>query len=701
LTLDTATFTDMARAAQEAGEIDFVVPLDEVGETIIRFCDDTLVSGEGKTETIDPVLERLRLLTNRDFRQYKPGTITRRIRHRMSAVGAKTVKSYLTLLDKDPGEHHKLLDDLQIGVTRFFRDPTAWRSLKKALRKRLLGDPKAPIRAWCAGCATGEEAYSVALLLWNMLGTHDRDVKIYATDADTTALEVGRRGIYSAQSVANVPRTLRGGFEAANRDFRVKRQIRKWVIFGPHDVTKNPPIFNLDLLVCRNVLIYFNPALQARVFQTVRYALKPNGILFLGKSEVPPEKEEFEVIDGRWRLYTLTANQRRARLPSNTTAPRRRTLAFETDEAQMRSAMDTSSRDMEHMRIYDELLLNALPSAIVAVDESYRVQTWSSAAERIFHRGSDDVLRRDFFHSVAGLPYRELKQAVDSVLKGPKRRVDLDLIELAREHPPSRKLRAAIVRLPLATGTRPVVIMIFDDITEPSRLSDELTHANAKLDSALRDVQQKNELLQTTNEELETANEELQATNEELETANEEHQATNEELETTIEEHQATNEELETTNEELEATNEELETTNEELHRRTAAHQSLTHMFEEMLRSVDIGMFALGPDRAVQHANRQGLEFLGVRKDHAGVAFDALKLGWQLKGLTAALDTVESDETVVRMSNVKARKRRTLDVTFAPLHDHEGAFAGYIVSLIDRTPENDGGARARGGGPAR
>jgi two-component system CheB/CheR fusion protein len=689
ITLETARFADMSRAAQQASEIDFVVPLGEVAAKIIAFAQDALVRDR---DDVEPILERLRALSNRDFREYKRGTITRRIKQRMMAVGVKSFEDYARRLDADPEEPAHLLDDLQIGVTAFFRDPGAWIALRKVLKKRLAAaNAKTPIRIWSAGCATGEESYSIALLVWDILGSRERDVKIYATDTDTAALDVGRRGIYSEQQIAAIPKRLRRGFEAVPGGFRAQRNIRKWLIFGPHDITKNPPIFNLDLLVCRNVLIYFNPVLQGRALQLFHYALQPHGILFLGKSEVPVDKADFDPIDTRWRIYSLASATRRAHMPSARLLERRgpRTPGFPgTEEQQFRHAMDVSTRDIEHIRIYDELLLNALPNAIIAVDAQYRVQTWSAAAERIFRLSATDVLGKDFFHSVPGLPYRELKKALDGALKGDERRIDLPELDWAREGQAAKKLRGTIVKLPVKADDPAVVVLILDDITDPTRLAQELSEANAKLDALVREIQTKNELLQTANEELESANEELQATNEELETANEEHQATNEELETTIEEHQATNEELETTNEELQATNEELETTNDELQRRTTALQNLSQFFEDLVRNIDVGMFALGPDRVIQHANKLGLELLGVDKHSQHAALDAIKLKWDLTGLSDHLERVESNEEVVRVRDVHARKGRRLDVTFAPLRDHDEAFAGFLVSVIDRTQEH-------------
>ena len=640
ITLGSAQFPDMPRAAGDATALDHVVPAGQVAGLIVAFCQGRLVAAP---EDVGAILQSVRRATGREFRDYKPGSIQRRLRHRMTAIGVETLPLYLERLEAEPGEAEALIKTLQIGVTRFFREPRAWASLRTALRRALARrGPGAPIRIWSCGCATGEEAYSIALLLASLGVAEDRDVKIYATDTDGAALEVARRGVYPAKALRDVPRAYRAWVERAGDDLQVSRALRRWLVFGVHDVSKDPPIARLDLLVCRNVLIYFNSALQARAFQLFRYALEPGGILFLGKSEVPADREAFGPLDARSRLYTRSAPEASAREPrpgpGGPSASRSSSAA--RDRGLLQEAMAPSRRGLDELGLDGELLLGSLPSAIVAVDAHYRVVLWNLAAERLFELPAREALGRDLFHHVPGLPYRELKATVDGVLQPSGQGASIPLLDYARDGRRSTTLRATISRL--ARGDAPpVAVLVLDDVTEIARLGEEVARASLALDAANKELQTRNELLQTTKEELETTNEELQATNQEL------------------------------------------EATNQELERRTTAQKNLGRFFEDLIETVDAGVLALGPDRRVQHANRRAVELLG--SVGSGLALDDVKLGWEVEDLKGHLDRVERHEEIVRLPGVIARRRRRLDVTIAPLRDHEDAFTGFLVSLVDAT----------------
>ncbi len=476
----------------------------------------------------DALIDYLARTRSFDFSGYKPASVMRRVTKRMHEVGVEGFTEYIDYLEVQPDEFEALFNTILINVTAFFRDREAWDHLETEAVPRILAAKGAgePIRVWSAGCAAGQEAYSVAMVFAEALGPQEfaSRVKIYATDVDEEALTQARHGSYDAKEVADVPEALRERYFAAEEDrFVFRKDLRGSVIFGRNDLVQDAPISRVDLLLCRNTLMYFHAETQERIVGRFHFAMNSSGILFLGKSEMLTRHPDlFDPFDHQHRLFAKVGvgRPRDLRDPVLAEAPR---YSGTVPELVREAAADT------------------VPVAQVLIDAGDRVMAINQEARELFGIGVGDIGRplRDLrlsYHPV------ELRSAIDELKREPQS-IELGEVEWTTATGQAHRLVVRLAPL-IAEGHLEGASIVFVDVTR------------------FGDLQQ---ALARTKNEAETAYEELQSTSEELETTNEELQSTNEELETTNEELQSTNEELETTNEELQSTNEELATVNEQL----------------------------------------------------------------------------------------------------------------------------------------
>ncbi len=500
-----------------------------------------------------------------DLRTYKLTTLERRVQKRMHQVGVANYPEYLEKLRNDQREVNELLNVVLINVTEFFRDPQAWEVLQTTVIPKMFANfkPGDTFRAWSAGCASGEEPYSLALIIADHLGARlaDYDVKIYATDIDEEALHTARHGEYPADRLRLVrPEWRERYFTGSTSKLRINRDVRRMVIFGRSNLASDAPISHCHLVVCRNVLIYFDAAAQKPVFMRLHYALEPGGVLFLGKAESKlTESELFRPLNSRWRIF-----QRIDREPKE---PRMGELSSAVPADYDRRMQEEVTR----LRVQHHLLMETVRSGVIALDVNDTITACNEAAQNIW-----------------GVPCARLTgkrlQASELVHRAPEL---AGRVEAARATKEPVQFRSAlrmngeqraisiIIRSVFAdNGERIGMIMNCEDVTPHERL-------------------------QSTIEQLEATGEELQSANEELETTNEELQSTNEELETTNEELQSTNEELETTNEELHSLNEELETTNDELERRTRELDEVSTRYGKILEQMPTPVVLVADDGSI------------------------------------------------------------------------------------------------------
>jgi two-component system, chemotaxis family, CheB/CheR fusion protein len=605
---------------------------------------------------LEVLLDYLRRTRGFDFTGYKRASLIRRIGKRMQDVGADGYLSYLDHLEVDPEEFTQLFNTILLNVTSFFRDPPVWDYLGAEVLPRLLADKgdDEPFRIWSAGCASGEEAYTLAMVVAETLGADAvrERVKIYATDVDEDALGQARQARYTTKQVEGVPPELLERYFERNGDgdgHVFSKELRRSVIFGRHDLIQDAPISRIDLLVCRNTLMYLNSETQAHVLARFSFALREGGYLMLGKAEM---------LLAHTNLFTSLDLKRRVfrKVPGATLRERLMVLTEASGPAGNQRGREERVRTAA---------LEASPEAQIVVDAGGSLMLANERARAMFKLSADDLARP--FHDLE-VSYRplELRSKIQQVY-AERRPSQIDEVEWPLPSGEVAHLEVQVV--PLIDDTQALLgaSINFTDVTRSRRYKEELEHANQGLEDAYAE-------LQSTNEELETTNEELQSTVEELET-------TNEEL-------QSTNEELETMNEEMQATNEELQTINDELGERTIELNQLNAFLESIWAGLDGAVAVLDEDLRVLVWNQGSEDLWGVRQEEVqGQHFLNLDIGLPLDQVRPALWAAMSDENGTQSTVVQATNRRgrtvTCRVTCSPLLDSDKTLRGVIVIVVE------------------
>ncbi|WP_426000413.1 CheR family methyltransferase [Caulobacter sp. DWR1-3-2b1] len=593
-----------------------------------------------------------------DFRGYKRASLRRRIALRMEAVSVQTFAAYQAHLEVHPGEFEDLLNTVLINVTSFFRDEEAWAALRDQVIPEVVANAKdgRHIRVWSVGCASGEEPYSLAMLFAEALGVKEtcERVKIYATDLDEEALKTARVATYLPRDVESVPpEYLERYFERSHNHYVFQRDLRKSVIFGRHNVVYDAPISRIDLLVCRNLLIYLESETQDIVLPRLHYALASDGYMFLGKAETQLARSGlFNPLEMKHRIFTKVPQEWRRPLNPGFGA----TLG---------SRPEASSNDP---RLF-ELVLNEASTAFLVIDETGVVILANLAAHGLLGVGEPDVGRP--FQDLP-ISYRpvELRAQIDAAFRH-RRSVRLSDQEYRPTGLEAIRLTIDVRPLYRPDGSVHAVLLSFSDDTQGYGLRREL------------------EVLQ---ENLENSIEELQSANEELETTNEELQSTNEELETTNEELQSINEELETLNEEARSSNEEMESVNEELRLQGQQATSYRLHLESVLRAMNGGVIVIDARNRVQGWNRWNEATWGPRTEEAiGVSLDALDIGLPVHRLRAEVELVQSGRAEYAEQVLEGLDRRgrpiICRVRISPLLDDAGDGHGVVILFQDITEE--------------
>jgi len=573
------------------------------------------------------LLQYLRETRGFDFSGYKRTTLLRRIAKRMTHVGAIGHGAYLDYLQAHPDEFGSLFNTILINVTSYFRDAAAWEYLRAEILPRIIEAkaPYEPIRVWSAGVASGEEAYSVAMLLCEVLGaTEYRErTKIYATDVDEDALSHARQGRAEEKDLAEVPASLREKYFEREGDDRylLRGELRRSIIFGRHDLVQDAPISRIDLLICRNTLMYFEPEAQARILARLHYALSEKGYLFLGKAEMLLRRDTlFVPVELKQRIFS--------KIPQ--VAQKELRIA-----AAQAGAPEPASHSTRHGRLRD-LMVDVLPVAQLVVDLAGIVIAINERARSIFGLVVADAGRPLQDLEVSYRPI-ELRSLIDQAYRD-RRPVEARDVERRTANGDSQYFDIKVVQLIDKDGSLLGASIAFTDVTSYNRINRELEHSK---------------------QELETASEELQATNEELETTNEELQSTVEELETTNEELQSSNEELETMNEELESTNTELETINTEMQQRGTQLDHINVFMQEVLANVKTGVAVLDKDLRIQLWNHQAEDLWGVRaSETVGQPLLSLDIGLPVSELVAPINEAIKSASGFRQVTVSSTNRR-------------------------------------------
>ncbi len=594
----------MPRAAISTGLVDVILPASQLATKLVEYIQhrpklphDPGQLTEPEIETLERIMAQIHARTGHDFSQYKRSTILRRVERRMQLNGFTSLEGYLAFMRGNATEAQSMFNDILIGVTNFFRDRESWKALEQKVIPELFKEKaEEGIRAWSIGCATGEEAYGLAILLFEAAEKQNfhTHVQVFASDLDERSIAHAREGLYPTAIEADVsPERLEKFFLREGEYYRVKREIRDVVLFTNHNVMRDPPFSRQDLIACRNVLIYLQRSVQDRIFEIFNYSLHPDGYLFLGSSEFAEQLPDlFSVVDKGNRIYQAKAWMgERPHIPAMplTLQTRRRPNGVSTYRPQPARFMDEPALAEEHhLRA-----LEAYGPPSVIVNERYVIQHISETAGRYLHLPKGPITG-----DLLALVHPELQLELRTVLlhafekgkatasrpvavqfNGHKRRV----VVAVRPRPDEAGLDRNMERQAL-------VMFIEDEVEDPDELTGELStprsagEQDEMVGQMVTEIQRLREQLQITMEEYESSNEEMKAANEELQSINEEYRSATEELETSKEELQSVNEELQTVNTEMRNKLDEVSMAHRELENLMGATEIATLYLDRELR---------------------------------------------------------------------------------------------------------------------
>jgi two-component system, chemotaxis family, CheB/CheR fusion protein len=679
----SAQVDSMPNTAIATGQVDFVLPPDQIAAKLAEISQHPYIASpspealevipEENENSLTVIFSLLRKATGVDFTHYKQTTLGRRIQRRMLLYRLERLEDYARYLQSNPAEVIALYQDCLIHVTSFFRDPESFDALKTLVFPAILKErsPGNPIRIWVAGCSTGEEAYSIAICLLEFLADqHPRvPIQIYATDISETAIEHARSGIYTVSQVANVSaQRLYRFFAQVEGGYQVSKAIREVCVFARQNLISDPPFSRLDLISCRNVLIYLGNTLQKKLLPILHYGLKPTGFLMVGTSETVGDFTDlFALCDKKNKIYAkkLTTTRPNLDLTANSYPP----TIMEPQPLEP----EHLPNDLELQREADRIVLNEYAPAGVVVDSNLEILQFrgktSPYLEPVPGRASLNLLRM-----TKGELRRELESAIYQA-KQQKLPVKRDGLQM-RE---SDRIRSITINVtPLQVGQNQECFLVLFESVTTLELTAAPNDGNPSTNRKTPDVQEIDRLKQEltmTREHLQSIIEEQQATNQDLRAANEEILSSNEEL-------QSTNEELETAKEEIQAANEELNTVNDELRRRTQEATQVSNDLQNLLNSIHIPILMLGADLQIRQFTpaMEGI-FNLISTD----------IGRPLSDITHKLNVPNLEQQileVIRTLNLKTQEIQDRDgrwyhLRIRPYRTVDNKIDGAVLILID------------------
>jgi two-component system CheB/CheR fusion protein len=681
----SAKYGEMPQSAVNAGVVDYALAIPELASELVRLSRHPYVAAieappaADDAEVRDQILMVVRNALGVDFGEYKLATVQRRLARRMALRRVPDEPAYLALLQGDPAEARALYEDILIHVTSFFRDPTLFDALESHILPAILKQKAegAPLRIWVAGCSTGEEVYSIAISVLDVLGTSSRPVQIFGSDLSELVIAKARAGLYPDAALRDISEERRRRyFTKADRGYRINKTVRDVCVFVQHDLARDPPLSKLDLVSCRNVLIYFDQPLQKRVIPSLHYALNQPGYLLLGHTEsISGFGQLFSVVDKANKIFARTAHPSILRFAPRFD-PRRveRPVAEPGDtRMQVRGKMDVA----KHL---DRILLAryAPPGVLI-----------NARMEILQFRGQTG----SFLQPAPGDPQNDIIKMARPGLVSALRAA---LADAKKERAPARRngievdqegftRRCNLVVLPF-TGypdvQEPLFVVLFEDevaSTDRSESRDATTvrrrvSAPAPSEEERRFPRLEHELL-ATKEYLQSLIEEHGRANDDLGSANEELVSGNEEL-------QSMNEELETAKEELQSTNEELTTVNDELQSRNQEVTQVNGDLLNLLATVDIPIVILDRERRIRRFTPKARSILNVVQTDVGRALDDIKPNVEVLDLDRQVAEV-IDTMALTESEVQDRQGRWYRMQIRPYKSTDNKIDGAILSLVD------------------
>ena len=674
---ETAKYDGMPRSAIQTGSVDLIVGPESIGHELVSIIHSPLLKGgpEITKPAPDDMAQLMGLLKKHlghDFSEYKENTIQRRINRRLAVHRLDSLKEYVAFAQKNPADLDGLVKDILISVTEFFRDTEAFEALRDAIEKIIESKKhEDPLRIWIPGCSSGEEVYSIAFLFSQLIEEKNKNLKLqlYATDIDGDMVTMARKGIYSEASLINIDQTLiKKYFNSDNGHFQVIKSIREKVVFAKQDIIHDPPFSHIDLITCRNLLIYFNPGLQDRIISMFHYALNPRGILFLGKSEsIGQHKDLFSPIDKKWRIFKRQDTGKT--FPANFRKSHFLYTGFEKKDSRYNRKNEISDRD-----IVDKALSSAFGPPSALISDQMQLLYIKGDCQRYFEISEGRVGL-----SIFDLIKSELRTALRTTI-GKAMREKSSVI--------SKKNRFAIskeefVYVGIHANTSAqidipegyVLVSFKEEQIEKSpdnETDDSIDFTDQRIVELEHELAAAHERLQTTVEELETSNEELQSLNEELQSANEELQSTNEELETSNEELQATNEELATVNEEMQIRSVELSEANADL--------------ENVFKRMGIPLMVLDTEMRIRRYTPATEHLFNIMPGDRGQLITNIGSQLTISGFKDLL-------AQVLRSGISAREivqstSRFFEMQIYPYYDDQNTINGLLISFYDITLTN-------------
>jgi two-component system CheB/CheR fusion protein len=683
---DQAKYYNMPRSAIDTGLVDFILPVEKMASELMKYVKHPYIGGSEKPLTekekfenhLNRIFMLIRTTTGHDFSQYKINTIRRRIERRMAVHQIGKISEYVNYLKKNPGEIKTLFKDLLITVTNFFRDPKAFKSLnEKVILPMVKWKPnEASIRIWVPGCATGEEAYSLAILFSEAMKIYNKHctLQIFATDIDSDAIEYARMGVYPDSIAADVKaERLKTYFIKEENAFRVKKQIRELVVFATQNLVKDAPFSKLDLVSCRNVLIYMNSPLQKRILPLFHYTLNPDAYLFLGTSETVGEFADlFSPIDLKWKIFKR--KQAITKLGLERTGVSGNGLAAIETIKDARQKFEATPANIR--AIAERTILQDYAPPCVLIDDKYEILYFNGDTDKFLTMPNGEptfnllkIAREDIRYKLS----TQLRKCVKEKVVVKSRNVKV----MYNGSISSVNITAKPINDPLLKDL--FYMVLFETPKEKpeekaKKKKEKEREVEPRVAALEQELQSTKEYLQTTIVELETSNEELKSTNEEL-------QSTNEEL-------QSTNEELETSREELQSTNEELETVNTELQNKVEQLSEANNDLNNLLGCTEIATIFLDNDVRVKRFTPRASEIFKLITSDIGRSIGDIVHNLQYDSLVN--DVQEVLKNLGRIEKeVRTKTGDWMLMRIIPYRTVDNAIDGVVVTFIDITKQKN------------
>jgi two-component system CheB/CheR fusion protein len=675
---EQAKYPFMPRSAINTGLVDYVLPVEQMPGEIIRYVKHPYLEGREKELPADKhdqnflqkILMLVRANTKHDFSHYKQTTIRRRIGRRLAVHKIKDIADYFRYLQQNPAEIQTLFKDLVICVTSFFRDPDAFKALEIKVIPEILARKAADenIRVWVPGCGSGEEALSIAILFDEaMERTGNRhSLQIFATDIDADAIEKARAGEYPESIAADVtPDRLKKYFFKKNGLYRIRQEIREIVVYAAQNLISDPPFSRLDLLSCRNVLIYLDTDLQKQLLPLFHFTLNPNGYIFLGSSEtIGGAADLFQPVDAKWKIFQRkgAVHQRLAeypavKLPAGAVRPYRKEQEV--------------PREVNYRTLMERIVLEEFALPAVLINQRFDVLYLQGNTGKFLRMPKGEPS-----YNLFNLTHEDLRAKLITVLHravSEKKAVKAESVPFRR---PEGKIGYLdlLVRPLAAPGAADLFLMVFEERPAPAQTKRGKSKGRAAPEEESRIAILEHEL-QATKEYLQTTVEELEASNEELKSTNEELQSTNEEL-------QSTNEELETAKEELQSTNEELITVNAELNNKIEELVEINDDINNLLASTDIGTIFLDSELRIKRFTPAATKLFNLIPGDLGRPIKDIALKMEYENLW------EDAEAVLHSLQVKETELQSLTgeiyaTRIQPHRTRENVIDGVVLTFLD------------------